>query len=106
MVAGGLSVLSTEFAAAQKVLDKVKEKLRHFAEYERDESKEDDLGLGFKLVERLRTVVREKIIRWVDRQTEGKGKTVEQDGQQTNVNSGRDMYNMLSGWCRQVTADL
>lgn len=39
MVAGGLSVLATEFPAAQRVLDMGKDKLRNFADYESDEKK-------------------------------------------------------------------
>ena len=39
MVAGGLSVLATEFPAAQRVLDVGKDTLRNFAEYESDDKK-------------------------------------------------------------------
>lgn len=43
MVAGGLSVLATEYPAAQRVLDNGKEKLRNFAEnIEEEKVSEDD----------------------------------------------------------------
>ncbi len=62
MVAGGLSVLATEFPAAQRVLDNGKEKLRNFADEKDEEEKdsEDDIDgidsdktelLDFELIE-------------------------------------------------------
>lgn len=65
LVAGGLTVLASEFPAAQRVLDNGKEQLRNFAEHEEggaggaeeEENQtdvqvaaEDDLGLGFEIV--------------------------------------------------------
>ena len=92
MVAGGLTVLASEFPVAQKVLDRGKDKLKDFANEEGEEN-EDDLGLGFEIVDdpdeakknnssrmekvpskrgmdSLRTVVRERIIPLVDRDSE------------------------------------
>jgi hypothetical protein len=94
MVAGGLSVLASEFPVAQKVLDRGKDKLKDFANEEQEgEENEDELGLGFEIVDdpdetkknnstrmekvpskrgmdSLRTVVRERIIPLVDRDSE------------------------------------
>jgi uncharacterized protein (TIGR02611 family) len=50
VVAGGLSVLASEFPAAQKVLDRGKETLEQFAE-KKAEDDSDELGLGFTIVE-------------------------------------------------------
>ena len=47
MVAGGLTVLASEFPVAQKVLDRGKDKLKDFANEEGEEN-EDDLGLDRK----------------------------------------------------------
>lgn len=117
MVAGGMSVLAKEFPAAQRVLDKGTQSLRDFAD-EKDEQKqnEDDLGLGFEIVDdpenkdisvppkrgmdRLRTVVREKVIPFVDRNQSEKSvvdMTVEQKVQKvSSTNSSLEIYNMLS----------
>ena len=83
VVAGGLSVLATEFPGAQKVLNKGTDTLRKFGN---GDSHEDELGLGFEIVEdpmaqtaqtaqtplksgvdSLRSVTREKIIPLIDR---------------------------------------
>jgi len=57
LVAGGLTVLASEFPAAQRVLDEGKDKLRTFAEHEEEaveevevQVAEDDLGFGFEIV--------------------------------------------------------
>jgi len=50
VVAGGMSILASEFPAARKVLDKGKEKLEVFAE-KKDEEVSDELGLGFTIVD-------------------------------------------------------
>ena len=87
MIAGGLSVLASEFPAAQKVLDKGKKKMRDFAEHDQHIMKEDELGLGFEIVDdpkrerslasptgrakisidMVRTVTRENILPLIDR---------------------------------------
>ena len=83
VIAGGLSVLATEFPAAQKVLDKGTDKLREFGNGSNDgRTHEDELGLGFEViedpnakttptpvkrgVERLRSVTRDKIVPLID----------------------------------------
>lgn len=112
VVASGLSILATEFPAAQKMLDKGKEKIRNFAEDESENHNEDDLGLGFEIVdhpnapekspkngvERLRAVTRENILPLVERLPGGKEeeKTNEQREPEVIMNSCFGMYNTLS----------
>ena len=52
MVAGGFSLLASEFPAAQRVLDRGKEKLRNFAEHEEEEvaMEKDDVDLDFEML--------------------------------------------------------
>jgi len=87
VVASGLSILATEFPAAQKMLDKGKEKIRNFAE------KSPKNG-----VERLRAVTRENILPLVERLPGGKQeeKTNEQREPEVIMNSCFGMYNTLS----------
>ena len=49
VIAGGLSVLATEFPAAQRVLNQGMNTIRNFAESK--EGDEDDLGVGFEVVD-------------------------------------------------------
>jgi uncharacterized protein (TIGR02611 family) len=51
VIAGGLSILASEFPAAQNVLDKGKEKLENFAAKEKEDEPSDELGLGFTIVD-------------------------------------------------------
>lgn len=52
MVAGGLSILASEFPAAQRVIDQGKEKIRDFAEHEEEEveTEKDEIGLDFEML--------------------------------------------------------
>ncbi len=112
VVASGLSILSTEFPAAQRVLDKGKKNIRDFAEHDKENSMEDDLGLGFEIVddpkaekkvknkgmERLRAITKDKILPLVDslNEKDQKDSAVEEKKQKVTINSDYDMYNMLS----------
>ena len=108
VIAGGFSVLATEFPAAQKVLDKGVEIIRNFAENDRESkaararsNNQDELGLGFEMVgddpkkarvppptsssrrggvDALRAVTREKILPFLDGSYSAKRR--EQEGEE------------------------
>ena len=110
VIAGGFSVLATEFPAAQKVLDRGVEKIRNFAENDRESkaararrNNQDELGLGFEMVgddpkkarvppptpttssrrggvDALRAVTREKILPFLDGSYSAKRR--EQEGEE------------------------
>ena len=109
VVAGGLSVLASEFPAAQKVLDRGKENLEQFAE-KKDEEDSDELGLGFTIVEdptkqpgengveklrsvhknnveKLRLVTRNHILPFINKISNGKDKEAIDEDKET---SGED----------------
>lgn len=103
MIAGGLSVLATEFPAAQRVIDVSKNKLREFAEYgenammledsveeQKEQNIEETNEPKYGAKESLRNLAKNQLLPLLDRFSSRN--QIDVDGEKKNVDDVDEIF--------------